>query len=132
MNEAHATRSMSFCCMIRDGPDDGAFTSAKDRKAQTCASTSTKAGSKASGAVRRFGVRLLPELVEHLNKGQVPLSRRLVEMDEKAPPIGAPLALTSVGLAVTITLCPSSAPNLSTIAITRATPFGTNGLRENQ
>lgn len=26
-----------------------------------------KAGYKASGAVRRFGVRLLPELVEHLN-----------------------------------------------------------------
>ena len=26
-----------------------------------------KAGSKASGAARRFGVRLMPELVEHLN-----------------------------------------------------------------
>lgn len=26
-----------------------------------------KAGYKASGAVRRFGVRLLPDLVEHLN-----------------------------------------------------------------
>lgn len=26
-----------------------------------------KAGYKASSAVRRFGVRLLPELVEHLN-----------------------------------------------------------------
>jgi predicted GIY-YIG superfamily endonuclease len=31
-----------------------------------------KAGYKASRAVRRFGVRLLPELVEHLN----PMSRR--------------------------------------------------------
>jgi predicted GIY-YIG superfamily endonuclease len=30
-----------------------------------------KAGYKASGAVKRFGIRLLPELVEHLN----PMSR---------------------------------------------------------
>jgi len=62
---AQGTPFTSFCCTIRKEMGAGAFTSA--RRDPDWRFDQHKAGYKASRAVKRFGVCLLPELVEHLN-----------------------------------------------------------------
>ena len=56
-----------ICCTMGGDISHGGCTSARHRAILIGVSISTRLGTQASGSARRFGVCLLPELVEHLN-----------------------------------------------------------------